>query len=103
MIVNIDIKNPVKEYRTVSDRIIIGRFNARPVNLNVIQVNNSTSKPLDGDVEVLYGKLEETLEKLSNREFPKILGNFNAKIGVTKEDHDLYGLGKEIQQVNVNT
>ncbi|KAF2897215.1 hypothetical protein ILUMI_08957 [Ignelater luminosus] len=51
-------------------------------------------------IKVFYSELEQILEKLSNRKITTIVGDFNAKIGVTKEDRNLretvglYGLGE---------
>lgn len=59
--------------------------------------SKATNKAQDEKVEALCSKLQETPENLSNREKNT---NFKAKIGVTKEDHevreaiDLYGLGE---------
>lgn len=43
-------------------------------------------KSQDEEVRALYSKLNEMLEKLTNREFTKI---WEIAVGATKEDHDL--------------
>lgn len=80
-VVNKDLKITLKEYTTVSDRIVV-RFNHR-------QLYALTSEAQDEEVEMFYSKLDESLVTLPNIGITPILGDFNVKIGVTEEDHDL--------------
>lgn len=92
-------RNAVKEYRAVSDRIVVVRLESKPANINIVQIYAPTSEADDMEIEAFYADLEDTLGTFPNREITIIMGDFNAKIGETTEDNDLrdvvgkYGLG----------
>lgn len=67
-VVNKDIKPSVKDYKTVSERIVVVRFNASSVNLNVVQINAASSEAKEEEIDAFYSNLEELREKLPNRE-----------------------------------
>lgn len=100
IVISRTLENSITEYRAVSDRIILVRFNARPVNLNIVQVYFPTSEASDDEVDDCYSQLEQLLETLPNREITMLIGDYNAKIGREPGDEYLrkvigkYGLGK---------
>ncbi|XP_050457429.1 craniofacial development protein 2-like [Cataglyphis hispanica] len=89
IMVNKQHRNAVKEYRAISDRIIVISFEAKPVNINIVQIYAPTSETDDTEIETFYVELVNTLGDLSNQEITIIMGDFNAKIGEITEDDDL--------------
>ncbi|KAH1023820.1 hypothetical protein HUJ05_003419 [Dendroctonus ponderosae] len=95
IVVNRTLGNSMTEYRAVRDRIILVRFNAHPVNLNIVQVYFPTSEALDDEIEERYSELEQLLETQPNRETTMIIGDYNAKLErVPGDKHLLKVIGK---------
>lgn len=107
IIINKNIKEAVSGYEAVSDRIVTVRIHAQPVHLNFVQVYAPTSTATLQEIQELYGKLSETIDKIPNREIIIIAGDFNAKIGNTNGDDHLrnvvgkYGLGDRNERGNI--
>lgn len=78
IVVNMTLENSIKEYRAVSIRIILVRYNPSPVDLNIILMYFPTSEALDDEVEC-YSQLE-LLEPLANVEITILIGGHNAKV-----------------------
>lgn len=100
IIINKSIKEAVLGYETVSDRIVSVKLRAQPINLNVIQVYAPTSSSTQDEIETFYGDLIKTISKCPNRELLYVIGDFNAKVGNTRDDDHWstvtggYGLGE---------
>ncbi|KAL6416948.1 hypothetical protein ACFW04_014774 [Cataglyphis niger] len=75
--VNKQHRNTVKKYRTISDRIIVVSFEAKPVNINIVQIYAPTSEADDRSAKP--GNNRETI----------IMGDFNEKIRETTDNDDL--------------
>ena len=101
------ISKYVLGYNPVSDRIISIRFQARPINLSVIQVYAPTSAASDEDLECFYNQLQETLDGIPKRDIIMITGDFNAKVGegVQNENETKavgpHGLGSRNERGNI--
>lgn len=89
IIINKTIKDSLLGYRTINDRIVAARFKATPINLNIIQVYAPTSSSSQEEIDSFYGKLGSAISDVPNRELLLVLGDFNAKIGITSEDDHL--------------
>ncbi|CAG4924021.1 unnamed protein product [Colias eurytheme] len=89
----------VMGYNPISDRIISLKINAKPHILNILQIYAPTEKAKEEDIDDFYNLLNSSLCAIPNREITIILGDWNAKVGDTKNDDHirsavgLYGLG----------
>ena len=79
-----------------SDRMMLVRIKAEPVDIVVIQVYMPTSDHEDEEVEGMYEELEELMEKEKGTDHLLILGDFNAVVGEGRDEKEVggYGLGK---------
>ncbi|KAH1008227.1 hypothetical protein HUJ05_008801 [Dendroctonus ponderosae] len=84
---------------TIEVNMILEKSNARPVNLNIVQVYFPTKDARDEEVEnAIHNK--NSYWRLPNRETPMIIGDYKAKIGRELGDEHLrkvigkYGLGE---------
>lgn len=89
MIINKSLKDCILGYQTVNDRIMMVRLQAKPVNLNIIQVYAPTSSSSPEDAETFYNLLSSTIQQVPRREMLLVMGDFNAKIGSTYNDDHL--------------
>lgn len=99
IIMTSSIAKTLMGYNAINDRMISIKIHSKPVNLNIIQVYAPTSDSNVEEIEQFYGELETILQKIPNREITIIVGDFNAKVGDTKDDNHLrhivgkYGIG----------
>lgn len=68
----------------VSDRIIVVKFETKPMNLNIIHVYAPTSQAEDKEFEAFFTMLTSTLDKVPSCELTLVIGDFNAKVGPKK-------------------
>ena len=64
-------------------------FQGKPFNITVIQVYAPTSNAEEAEVERFYEDLQDLLEVTSPKDILFIIGDWNAKVGVT----GTFGLG----------
>jgi len=95
------LRDSVKNYDNVSDRIIQIRLKTAPVEMNIIQVYAPTS---DAELEVI-DKFYEDIEKAvkSSKRFQDcliIMGDLNGKVSEIKDDDVVgpFGLGQRNEQ-----
>lgn len=98
-IVHKSIKNNIKKYVGISDRLayLIISINQN-TTIQVIQVYNYTTASEDTEVEELYASIEKIME-IEKTNYTIVMGDFNARLGVKEpEDKSNYinnnGLGK---------
>jgi len=86
----------VKEVDTISDRLLIVRLAADPVDLNIIMVYMQTSAYGDQGIEDVYDQIEEEINNLPSKEYTVLLGDMNAVVGEGREGSLVgeHGLGK---------
>ncbi|XP_060516932.1 uncharacterized protein LOC132696231 [Cylas formicarius] len=95
-----NFKESILGYEAINDRIITLKVQAKPVNLNLMQIYAPTSTCPQNEIDNFYGILSNTITRMPNREPLIVLGDFNAKIGETKTDTHLrtvvgkYGIGE---------
>ena len=63
----------------------------------VIQVYALTSNAEEGEVEKFYEDLQDLLELTPKKEFPLIIGDWNAKVGSQKTPEVTGKFGLEVQ------
>ena len=80
-----------------SDRLILVKIQAEPVDIVVIKVYMPTSDHEDEEVEGLYEELEELIEKEKGTDHIIVLGDFNAVVGEGRDEKEVgsSGLGEE--------
>ena len=61
--------------------MILVRFQGKPFNITVIQVNAPNSNADEPEVEWFYEDLQDLLELTPKKDVPFIIGNYNAKVG----------------------
>ena len=80
----------------VNDRLMMVEIETVPVHLIVIQVYMPTSDCKEEELEEMYNKLEELVDKRKGKDNVVILGDWNAVVGEGKEGKEVggFGLGK---------
>ena len=95
IMVNERVQNSVLGCNLKNDRMISVRFQSKPFNITVIQVNAPTSNAEEAEVEQFYEDLQDLLELTPQKDVLFITGDWNAKVrsqetpGVTGK----FGLG----------
>ena len=75
-----------------SDRLILVRIKADPVDLKVVQVYMPTSDAEDEEIAIVYEQIEEMVKKEKATHQVIILGDWNAVVGEGKD-------GKEVESL----
>ena len=57
------------------------RFQGKPFNISVIQVNDATSNAEEAEFEQFYEDLQDLLELTSKKDVLFIIGDWNTKVG----------------------
>ena len=81
IIVNKGVRNSVLGCTLKNNRMISVRFQDKPFNITVIQVNALTSNAEEAEVEQFYEVLQDLLEKTPKKDVLFIIGDWNAKVG----------------------
>ena len=79
-----------------SDRLILLRIKAEPVDLVIIQVYMPTSEAEEEEIELMYEQIEELIQKEKATDQVIILGDWNAVVGEGRDGNEIgeFGLGK---------
>ena len=64
-----------------NDRMISVRFQGKPFNITVIQVDAPTSNGEEADTEWFYENLQDLLELIPQNNVLYIIGDWNSKVG----------------------
>ncbi|KAH1010989.1 hypothetical protein HUJ04_000435 [Dendroctonus ponderosae] len=80
-IVHKQIVTCVTNFLPISERIALLQINARPVNVNLIQMYAPTTAYSNGDVDQFYKQIADIIKALPQHDINIIMGDFNAKIG----------------------
>ena len=89
------ISNAMQGYLPISNRVIVAKFAARPVNIVCVQVYAPTSEHSDEEIEAFYDDVEKAIKTAKSSDIVIIMGDLNAKVGNEKVDNvtGKYGLG----------
>ena len=79
--VNKRVRNAVLGCNLKNDRMISVRFQAKPLNITVIQVYAPSSNAEEAEVEQFYEDLQDLLELTHPKDVLFIIGDWNAKVG----------------------
>ena len=81
IMVNKRVRNAVLRCNLKNDRMISVRFQGKPFNITVIQVNAPTSNAEEAEVEWFHEDLQDLLELTPKKDVLFIIGDWNAKVG----------------------
>ena len=79
--VNKTVRNAVLGCNLKNDRMISVRFQGKPFNITVIQVQAPTSNAEEAEVEWFYEDLQDLLDLMPPKDVLFIIGDWNAKVG----------------------
>ena len=90
-----DTEKRIIEIKQVSGRILVVKVKSEPVNVVFIQVYMPTSEHDENELDEMYDKMEELIDKQTGSDNMIIMGDFNAVVGEGREDSMVgkYGLG----------
>ena len=71
--------------KPVNERIIMITIEAKPKNLNIIQIYMPTTKEEDEQILNMYKEIQILVNSIPKKERLIIMGDFNAKIGVNEQ------------------
>ena len=81
IIVNKRVQNAALGCNLKKDRMISVRFQGKPFNITVIEVNSLMSNAHEAEVEQFYENLQDLLELMPKKDVLFIIGDWNAKVG----------------------
>ena len=96
--VGIILRNEVAKslirYWPISDRVIVVKLQAKPFNINMIQVYAPTQDYDDETIEEFYEQIQSTVSYTKSSDIICIMGDLNAKDGNIKDSKIIghYGL-----------
>eukprot|EP00112_Aurelia_sp_Birch-Aquarium-sp1_P019413 Seg48.2 transcript_id=Seg48.2/GoldUCD/mRNA.D3Y31 product="Craniofacial development protein 2" protein_id=Seg48.2/GoldUCD/D3Y31 len=79
------VANSMIGFWPISERVVIVKIQAKPFDINLIQVYAPTSDHSDNEIEAFYDEIEATLKYTKSSEITMLMGDFNAKVGNMKE------------------
>lgn len=85
----------VKGFMAFSDRVILLKISSKPLDYNIIQVYAPTTESTKEDLEKFYDELNGALKTCKSQEVTMVMGDFNAKVGMGRQDNIVgpHGLG----------
>ena len=81
MMVNKRVQNAVLGCNLKNDRMLSVRFQGKPFNITVIQLDVTASNAEEAEVEWFYEDLQDLLELTPKKDVLFIIGDWNAKVG----------------------
>ena len=75
-----DAARDVITIKQMSDRILLIRLNAKPVNITIIQVYMPTTKHEEEEVEDTYSIIDELLKETDGKDSAIIVEDFNTLV-----------------------
>ena len=82
-----DTARALIEWEPVSERIIKARFKSRCQNTTVIQVYSPTNEASKEEKDAFYQKLHYVMLKGKKRDVTLVMGDLNAQVGSSNEEH----------------
>ncbi len=82
-------------YWPVSERIILVKLKAKPLNIALIQIYAPTTESTEEEVERFYEKLDAAMKQCKSQEIKIVMGDMNAKVGQGRYEDSVgsHGLG----------
>jgi exonuclease III len=95
---NKEVGNRVTKIVPHSDRLLLVRIKADPVDIVLLQVYMPTTEAEDEEIELMYEQIEDLTkkEKATDQVWEIIMGDWNAVVGEGREEKEVgeFGLGK---------
>nr|ADF18552.1 endonuclease-reverse transcriptase [Bombyx mori] len=90
-----EISKSVINFVPLSNRAMLITLEAKPFNINIVQVYAPTGDKPVGQIEDLYRAIDTLLKSTKNHELVIVMGDMNAKVGstITPGVTGAYGLG----------
>ena len=79
----------LKGFWTLSDRVCMIKLDAKPLDINIIQVYAPTSDSNDVEHEKFYSELETAMKQCKSTDNTIIQGDFTAKVGKSSKDKNV--------------
>ncbi|GFN98810.1 craniofacial development protein 2-like [Plakobranchus ocellatus] len=76
----------LRSWCPISDRVVIAKLIAKPLNLGIIQVYALASDSEDVEVEKFYEEIEKGKGYTKSHDIMIVMGDFNAKVGDEREE-----------------
>ena len=95
IVLNPRVVNALISYNPISHRLIHARVNTKPAITNLIQIYAPTSQHNE-EQEDFYDHLQSLLDTISDKEICILMGDINAKVGISAEPNTgigPFGLG----------
>ena len=83
----------ILSYQAISDRFAILTLQGKSNKMTIIQTYLPTTSYTDEDVEAIYNKIQNLVNKIPKRDSLFIMGDFNARVGGLHTDYPSY-IGK---------
>ncbi|GFO15252.1 craniofacial development protein 2-like protein [Plakobranchus ocellatus] len=77
---NVTMAKSLGRWCPISDRVVVAKLVAKPLNLGIIQVYAPTSDSKDVEVEKFYEEIEKAKGYLKSQDIIIVMGDFNAKV-----------------------
>lgn len=81
VVISNKIHGAVTTFVPYLDQIIMLQLQAKPVNLNIIQIYAPTADKYDDEIEDFYEHLKSIIRLTKKHEINIVIGDFNAKVG----------------------
>jgi len=96
IILNGRTANKVMSVERISDRLMMIKLNAEPVDVVIIQVYMPTTEHDDEEVDQMYEQIEELIKKQKGKDNLVVMGDWNAVVGEEGDEKVVgkYGLGE---------
>ncbi len=96
IIVDKDTAKRVSGVDQISDRVMLIKLSAEPVDIVVVQVYMPTTEHEDEEIEMMYEQLEEILSKQKGTDCVVVMGDMNAVVGEGRDEKEVgkFGLGQ---------
>ena len=91
-----EVAERITEREKISDRLMMVKVSAEPVDIVLIQVYIPTLKYEDEEVEQIYDQIEDIIRGQKGNTNVIVIGDFNARVGEGSDGKVIgkYGLGK---------
>ena len=92
-----NLAKSLKGFWTLSDRVCMIKLDAKPLDINILQVYAPTSDINDEELDKFCSELETAMKLCKSTDNTIIQGDFNVKVGKSSKDENVeaYGLGQK--------
>ncbi|XP_042871504.1 craniofacial development protein 2-like [Penaeus japonicus] len=96
MVLDKEHSKSLKGYWPLSDRVLLVKLSAKPLDINIIQTYVPTADSSEEELEKFYSEIETALKHCKSFENTIIQGDFNAKVGQGCSNGNIgsFGLGE---------